>query len=720
VSETDIALDWETVKELTPSIASHGRWQQHEQRGKRWYVLQNQMSGEHARFNRAAHAIVSKLDGSQSLETIHAQVNTRAGGRCTPDIIIDLLIKLQRMGVLLGFHALDTQIVRQRQQRMSRHSRLQRMANPLAVRISMGDPDAWLSRLAPRFKLLFSAKTVWVWALTMLVAAGLTVSYWSNIQHEFATRTLRLQTLWWFALLYPMMKIVHELAHAMCVKQWGGQVRDVGISILLLIPVPYVNASDVYTTHTRKQRMVLTAAGMGAELFIAAIALILWVWVAPGYTRDALFSVCVIGSISTLLFNANPLLKFDGYYLLQDALDIPNLALRSSLWLRYCFKRYVLGLTKLAIPNAAPSEKRWLSAYGVAVALYKPILTISIVIFLWRSYPWLGLLLGGFAVLFHWLLPATKGFYWLAFSRDLKQQRSRALGVVFCACCVCVTLFLVPLPANTKAHGIVSAAGQSEIYSESGGVVSAVHVSPGAVVQAGDVLLTLVNPDLHRDIQQIEAEIAGLNSMGVATLQRTKAVEVARDYASLMAEKSRLGANLAQLQKRRAGLRVTAQQNGQFAPLDDNLLPGRHIEQGERIGYVVSGSDWTIRTVIPETRAAQLRAGVEGATVRLAQAYGTRVKATLLHETPAVTRRLPSAALAQFGGGEIGTDPFDSEHVTALQNLIELELSLENDVPIVGLGQRALVQLEHPAEALLTRAWRFLSSVWLTRMQHMS
>jgi len=86
------------------------------------------------------------------------------------------------------------------------------------------------------------------------------------------TRTLRLETLWWFALVYPVLKVLHELAHALCVKHWGGQVRDVGISLLILVPVPYVDASDVYASHTRRQRMILTAAGMGVELFIASIA----------------------------------------------------------------------------------------------------------------------------------------------------------------------------------------------------------------------------------------------------------------------------------------------------------------------------------------------------------------------------------------------------------------------------------------------------------------
>lgn len=710
---------WDDFKELSPAIASHVQWQAQRQRSTAWYVLQNEATGEHARFNATAHSIISRLDGKRTLEQILVDVNALAFAHCEPQVLIMLLVKLQRMSALEEFDFLAPTQLRQEHSEMSEKGRTKRLLNPLAIRLNLMDPDRFLARIAPLLSLLFSVNTLLIWSLVLAFAVLQMVTGWDAITTEFLTRTLRVQTLWWFAFLYPMMKLVHEFAHALCVKHWGGQVREVGVSLLLLIPVPYVDASDVHMGHSRKQRMILTAAGMGTELFIASVALLLWFWVDPGYLRDALFSVFIIGWLTTLLFNANPLLKFDGYYLLQDALDIPNLAARSSVWLTYLFKRHALGLTQLVKPSVSRSESRWLMVYGLGVMVYRPVLTITIIVFLWRAYPVLGIVLAASAFIHQWLWPLLKAGKWLFTSSDLHGQRARALSLAFCCACVLATLLLVPMPSTTRVQGIVTASEQSQVFSETAGVIDRVHVDPGATVNQGDILITLVNPSLFRDLQRIDSELTALDARHFSELQRNSANDSAAsaDHATTAAERERLIANKEELLRRNQALQITAKQAGIFAPQGNDLLPGSYIQQGQRIGYVVNGTDWTVRTLVPETRAAVLRAGVEDASVRLAQSINTVVPATVLRQTPAVTRQLPSAALSQYGGGTLVTDPFDKTHHLAVENLFEIELVLPSHTPVAGLGQRALVRLDHPAEALLSRLWRASRTIWLTRAQ---
>ncbi len=720
--ESEPFLQWERLKALSPMIASHVFWQARRQRGAIWYVLHNEATGEHARFNAAAHAIVSRLDGERTLAVILDEVNARPDARCDSSVLIQLMVKLQRLGALEDVDFINPALLRQEHRARHQQGRVKRLLNPLAIRFNLCDPDRFLSKIAPAFSFVFSVTTLWVWTLVVVLALLQMLSGWSDISTEFVTRTLRLETLWWFALLYPMMKLLHEFAHALCVKHWGGQVREVGVSLLLLIPVPYVDASDVHMAHTRRQRMLLTAAGMGVEVFVASFALLLWFWVDPGYFRDALFSVFVIGWLTTLLFNANPLLKFDGYYLLQDALDIPNLAARSSVWLTVQFNQHVLGLTQLTKPAVTPSEGRWLTVYGLGVMVYRPLLTITIIVFLWRAYPVLGMVLAAFAIVHQWLWPMIKALRWLFTSTDLQGQRARALALTFCFVCALATLLLVPVPSSTRVQGIVTASEQSQVFSTSEGVIQQIHVAAGASVTQGDVLLTLVNPSLHRDLQRIDAVIAELDAKQIAGLQHTAvndsmASVASAEHATIAAERQRLQARRDELLRRSEALRVSAKQAGIFAPEDDNLLLGRYIEQGQRVGYLVNGTDWTVRTLVPETRAAELRAGIQDASVRLAQSINTVIPATLLRHTPAVTRQLPSAALSQYGGGTVVTDPFDTTHQTALENLFELELVLPSDTSVAGLGQRALVRLEHPAEPLLSRIWRASRTLWLTRTQ---
>jgi len=716
VREFNPTSQWEKVASLTPSMASHVFWTEQTQRGVTWYVLQNEATGEHARLNATSHAIISRLDGTRALEKVVSEVNALEGYEVDESDLLQLIEKLQRIGALVGCELIDSNELRQQHWQLNRKGRFKRWMNPLAVRVNLYDPDAFLTWVAPRFSALFNATTLWLWSIVLVLALYGLLTNWSEITQEFLTRTMRLQTLWWFAFLYPIMKVLHEFSHALCVKHWGGQVREVGVSLLLLIPVPYVDASDVHVMHSRHQRMILTAAGMCTELFIAAIALLLWFWVEPGYLRDALFSVVIIGGLTTVLFNANPLLKFDGYYLLQDALEIPNLSARASAWLHYLFKSKLLGLDKISRPYIGSGESRWLTLYGLGVILYKPILTLTIVVFLWRAYPLLGVLLTIFAVLNQWLLPAIKGLRWVVTSDELRGQRARALGLAFVLFCVLTSILLIPMPSTTRVQGVVAASEQGEIFSDSGGVVKIIHTQPGELVQQGDKLVTLSNPSLERDILKVKAELTGLDADRMVSFQRGKQ-NVAVDHVATTAERERLKTNLDDLQRRANALVIKAQQDGTFAPLDQHLLPGRHIAQGERVGFVVSGRDWTIRTLIPEKRAAQLRAGVKHASVRLAESIDVEVSAKLLRETPAVTRQLPSAALSQFGGGTIVTDPFDNENLTSLKNLFELELVIPRGTKVAGLGQRALIRLEHPAEALLFRLWRATRSVWLTRAQ---
>lgn len=710
----DEDTQWAVLAKSQPRLATHAKLHTQAHQRTESYWLSNEVTGQHAKFNATAFAILSRLDGERTLQQILDEVNQLKFAQCGSIGLLQLIAKLQRLGVVVGADLLPAETLRDDHANGQKNVQLKRWFNPLALRFKCFDPDRLLSAITPYFSSLFTRLGVKIWLAVLLMGVATLCLSWHSVQDEFLTRTLRPQSLWWFAVLFPMMKVLHEMAHAVCIKHWGGQVREAGISLLLLIPVPYIDASDVHGGFTRRQRLCVTAAGMGVELFVAATALIGWWWIDPGYLRDALFTVFIIGGLTTLLFNANPLLKFDGYYLLQDALNTHNLASRSSVWLQYQFKRFVLGMEQLAVPVVQPHERRWLTGYAIAVALYKPILTITIIVFLWRSYPMLGMLLALFALVNQWLLPTFKGVRWMLRSDELGNQRYRALGLVFCLTCALSTLLLIPMPSSTRVQGVVAAAAQGEVFTELAGVATRIHVEAGSRVQAGDVLVTLSNPVLARDLAQVEAELAATKGHRMLSIQKLDG-DSGRNHATVQAETDRLERRRDELLSQTASLSIIAEQAGIFAPVENTLLPGRYIQQGVRIGYVVNGVDWTVRTVIPENRAPQLRAGVNRASVRLAQAGHVEIEAAMLRETPALTRQLPNSVLSQHAGGFIVTDPYDTTHTQSLENLFEVELVLPAETPVFGLGQRAWVQLEHPAEAFITRLWRLGRSVWLTR-----
>src|SRR6185436_1259918 len=160
-------------------------------------------------------------------------------------------------------------------------------------------------------------------------------------------------------LCFPLVKICHELGHAYATKVFGGEVHDLGVMLLVFTPVPYVDATSAATFRSKWQRILVGGAGMVVELFIASFALFFWLGAQPGTARTVAHTVVLIAGVSTLAFNANPLLRYDGYYMLADLLEIPNLYMRSRSWVRYLTERYLLGRKDVEVPGATPGEKWW-------------------------------------------------------------------------------------------------------------------------------------------------------------------------------------------------------------------------------------------------------------------------------------------------------------------------------------------------------------------------
>ena len=160
----------------------------------------------------------------------------------------------------------------------------------------------------------------------------------------------------WIA--YPLVKGLHELGHGLTIQRWGGEVHELGLMLLVFIPVPYVEASAATTFPSKSRRMLVGAAGVMVELLLASLALLVWLSVEPGWVRDLAFDITVIGGVSALLFNGNPLLRFDGYYVFSDLLEIPNLASRSQRYYAYLGKRYLLGIAGLGVAGSGPWRTR--------------------------------------------------------------------------------------------------------------------------------------------------------------------------------------------------------------------------------------------------------------------------------------------------------------------------------------------------------------------------
>ncbi len=279
-------------------------------RGEGMIVLSDKLTGQYLRLAAGARELWQALDGRRSAQDIWEDWMRRPATAPSQFDLVSWLMQLVQQGFVLSDHQLDPNTLSERQRRQRGAQIEQRAASPLAIRVRLFDPDPIVRWLWPVVGGLFT-RLGGLAVLALLVTAAVLAGQNADVLLQGADAALVSQSgLIGLALVYPVMKAVHELAHCLALYRFGGRVHDCGVMLLVLFPVPYVDASESLALADKRARMLVSAAGILAELVMAAVALMLWLVIEPGIERALLFNVMVIGSVSTLLFNGNPLLKF--------------------------------------------------------------------------------------------------------------------------------------------------------------------------------------------------------------------------------------------------------------------------------------------------------------------------------------------------------------------------------------------------------------------------
>jgi putative peptide zinc metalloprotease protein len=294
------------------------------------------MSGRHHRFSPVANHLLALMDGDRTVEEIWDAINTYLGDDApTQGEMIQLLARLHVAEVMVCDTLPDTEELFERFTQHARSIMRQRMSSPLYVRVPLIDPDAFLERWLHVVRPLFTRVGLALWLGMVGLATLAAARHWPELLDAGAERFIDPRQLLLLVITYPVVKAIHEFGHAFATKVWGGPVHEMGVTFLVFMPIPYVDASSASAFGDKRKRMLVGAAGVMVELGLAALALLLWLSVEPGAVRMIAYNVVMIGGLSTLLFNGNPLLRFDGYYVLADALELPNLARRSTDYLGY-------------------------------------------------------------------------------------------------------------------------------------------------------------------------------------------------------------------------------------------------------------------------------------------------------------------------------------------------------------------------------------------------
>lgn len=700
---------WYRVSDLQPRLPPTVRVRRQVVRGQVWRVLSGGPAQPLHRLNASGWALVGRCDGRRTVDAIWgAIVAANADDSPTQDEIISLLTQLHAAELIEFDRINDLEVLRERRRQRQRKERRARL-NPLSFRLPLGSPGALLDRLAGVQALVFSRVGLALWLILVLAGLFTLAAQW-DAATEHAARWLntpRYLLIAW--LCYPLMKLVHELSHALAIRRWGGEVREIGLGLMMLTPIPYVDASDAALLSSRVQRCWVSAAGICAELALAAIGLIAWAGLEPGFARDMMFSLALIGGVSTLALNANPLMRLDGYYLLCDALQLPNLASRSAAWWQSAIARYLLGLTYRAPPASLPGERGWLVAYAPLTLVYRVLTAAWLVWWAGSTHPLLGLIAAILVIGLMLALPLVRSV--LALLRDVPadHRRHAARARLIAALAVIVlAVIAVPLPDRLAAQGVVWLPEQSHLRAATAGFL--VGLAPdGAPMHHGDQVAALSAMEIDTEWQRLSERRAGLETALYQTLVAD--AYKSRQIADSMAE---LDNRLALLEQRRAGLSIRAGTDGSLAVARPQDQPGRFVHQGDDIGFIRTRAPTLVRVAVPQEDAARLAAAAVTPQVRLAQYRGASYEGRVLRIEPAANDRLPSAALSASVDGDIVTDPTDHDNLRPVRpvRLIDVEVAALDQS---ALGGRAWVRFDFGQASIASQVGRYLRQQVLVR-----
>jgi putative peptide zinc metalloprotease protein len=633
--------------------------------GRAYVIIKNPISLTYFRLSRAHFDAASRYDGQTPLGSIAAALQqTSVYWRALPleqalEELIQLANQLLGSGVLQGSGHQALKRINATHARRQ-HFRLESViGSVLYIKKSLIDPNRLLGRLDPFFSWMYTREYVIAFFVGGLVTLFMLAGHWQELAvHGANFFTLQNLALTWVVFIF--VKTIHEFGHGLTCKHFGGEVHEMGALLIMLTPFLYCNVSDSWLLPDKRRRILVTAAGIFIEMTLAMAAAWVWVGTSPGLVHQISFNIMFTCSVTTLLFNANPLMKYDGYYMLSDALEVPNLKQKSNAAATVWAQRYVLGLHRggpaqffsyelsplFALYAIASYFYGWLVLYRISGRMFD-LLTPYGLDFLSHSYVWLYL----FTALALPCFRLMKVTYQNPSTRAAAGRRCAQIGLGLAA--LLVVAWFIPWEATIKRGVVIDNAVVETVAARTPGFLREVYVHDGDIVHAGQPLARLENLDLQTDIDEFtrEADAYEVQRRGALSDPTDSVRQSAAAYAKL-AQEATLQAQLRQSQLGECTL--CADHGGVVREQHLDNLVGQYFPRGRKFCEVGSAGEFRAIISLDEGQARRVMAG-QSARLCLRALSGEIFSGTITSAPVSDLARLTNNASANLTGGDVPT-----------------------------------------------------------------
>lgn len=581
--------------------------------------------------------------------------------------------------------------------------------NPLWQKIPLGRPESLLRAISPGLGWIFSGPATVV-AILLMTMAGLALhTHWQKFTADSASVIAQENWLWLLA-AWIVLKLFHELGHGLVCHRYGGNIRETGFVIAFFAPLAYVDASSSWSFRSRWQRIHTALAGVYVELIIASTAVILWTQCDSALIRHVLQNVITMASISTVVFNLNPLMKFDGYYVVSDLIQVPNLSTQANSVLLNLMQQIFYGVSSSA-PTVAGKQKWMLLAYGMAACLWRILVSLSLLIMASVLFHGAGIALAASGVCLWFGRPLWNQLKSL--ERLWRQHPERlfraSLVTGILVALTSATLLGLPSPVMTTAPGVVDFTDGEVVRASTAGFIDCVHVRDGQSVGEGDLLITLRNEDVTTKLNDLRQELAQEEL-------RLQTASGEHDSGALNVSQGNLESlrqQLGECQKQQDGLHIKAARSGNIISRNLQSLVGTFASAGMELLTIGLETEKELQLSVGQRELA-VSTSLVGQSLRVRIGTHDSVNGVLERVNPRASRSIPHPALAAINGGSLPVAEINNNERSGPDD--RLRLTEHRFTAIVRLppesalkfrsGERGTAALGFPRGSLGTHLWR--------------
>lgn len=695
---------------MTPRLRPHVQITRQHYRGQRWHVLQDPSTNQFFRLGPVAYEYVQMLDGRRSVEEVWKISLTRHGDDApTQGEVIQLISQLYNSNLLTVDATPDVEQLLGRGRDRLRKSIQQQAIGLMYFKIKVLNPDRILAWIEPILRPILNRWGLIAWACLLVFAVVSISPHWEELLSGVES-TLAPSNWGWIAAVFVVTKLIHEIGHGVVCKRFGGQVPEFGFMLLVMMPAPFVDASASWAFSSKWRRIAVGAGGMIFELAIASLAALVWISTRSGGSpliHQIAYNAMFTASISTILFNANPLMRFDGYYMLSDLLEIPNLMQRSTTMLKHLWERLVFRVRDTFPPSSVRDEQAILVVYGIAALVYRIFLFFSITLYVMGKMFGLGLVLAVWTASVWFILPLAGFIHYLASSPKIADRRGQVISTTLAiAAAVALLVGAVPFPDRRYGDGVIESPGRTGIFAGVDGFITDSHVRPGDAVREGDPLITMASRELLAQRETVEAMIRETESLEREYLTQSHAMaQIAREKAATLREQLRF------IDDRDRRLVVRAPRDGVIVGRDPSAAVGMFVREGTYLCELIDTSDLRVAGELAQTEGSwlfDLPRESFAVHMRTHSRIDRVVVGTVDRIIEAGQRELPHPALGVGGGGVIETDPQDRSGRQIKHPRFRVDI-IAPGVQIGAPGERVRIRYTLPDKPLVSQ--------WVDRLQ---